>query len=81
MGIDITTITNQHSPKAWIEISNALLTPVVAVFGAFIAFQQWQISKTLEAFQVVQHKYDNYVIPLKKLGKNFSCIYNFWNIV
>ena len=29
-----TTIINQHSPKAWIEISNALLTPVVAVFGA-----------------------------------------------
>lgn len=71
MGIDITTIINQHSPKAWIEMSNALLTPVVAIFGAFIAFQQWQISKTLEAFQVVQHKYDNYVIPLKKLGKNY----------
>lgn len=31
--------------KDWIDILQALLTPTVAIFGSYIAYQQWHINK------------------------------------
>jgi hypothetical protein len=28
--------------KDWIDILQALMTPTVAIFGSYIAYQQWQ---------------------------------------
>ena len=72
MGINSVNITFGHAnTKDWMGILSAMLTPFVAIFGLYIAFQQWQISKTLEAFQVEQHKYDNFEIPLRELTKKY----------
>lgn len=72
MDINSVNITfGQTNTKDWIDILSAMLTPLVAVLGTYIAFQQWKISKTLEAFQVEQHKYDNYEVPLRKLMQSY----------
>jgi hypothetical protein len=31
--------------KDWVDILQALLTPTVAIFGSYIAYQQWHINK------------------------------------
>ena len=63
MDINSVNITfGQTNSKDWIDILSAMLTPFVAILGTYIAFQQWRISKTLENFQIEQHKHDNYEV-------------------
>ena len=72
MDINSVNITfGQANTKDWIDILSAMLTPLIAILGTYIAFQQWKISRTLEAFQVEQHKYDNYEVPIRELLKSY----------
>ena len=75
MNLDIANMVlniGQNSSKDWIDILNALSTPIIAVIGTFIAYYQWQINRSIEAKEIKQYRYENYNKPLKKCQKIFG---------
>lgn len=52
-----------------IKIGGVFLPFVTTVFMIYIAYQQWLINKSLEAYQVRQKRYENFDVPLKNIGK------------
>lgn len=74
MNLDIANMVlniGQNSSKNWIDILNALSTPIIAIIGTFIAYYQWQINRSIEAKEIKQYRYENYSKPLKKCQKIF----------
>jgi hypothetical protein len=43
--------------KDWVDIFSALLLPVIAILGSFIAYQQWRINKTRLQHELFDRKY------------------------
>ncbi len=43
--------------KDWIDVSTALLTPVVTVLGSIIAIQQWKINKKRLKHEIFDRKF------------------------
>ncbi len=75
MNLDIANMVlniGQNNSKDWIDILNALSTPIIAVIGTFIAYYQWQINRSIEAKEIKQYRYENYNKPLKKCQKIFG---------
>ncbi len=54
--------------KDWIDISTALLTPTIAVFGAFIAYRQWRISQQKFRHDLYDRRFAVYTALLDLCG-------------
>ncbi len=52
-----------------IKALGTFLPFLITIFMAYIAYQQWLVNKSLEAFNVRQNRYQNFDIPLQKIGK------------
>lgn len=42
---------------SWIQIFKALLTPVVAILGVYIAYQQWRTNRTRLKHELFDRRY------------------------
>lgn len=63
IGNAIVNIAKDNS-KDWIDISSALLTPVVAILGCFIAYRQWKTSEKQRKQDLFDKRYDNLFKPI-----------------
>jgi DNA gyrase/topoisomerase IV subunit B len=54
--------------KDWVDIFSALLLPVVAILGSFIAYQQWKINKTRLQHELFDRKYLIFEATIEFIG-------------
>jgi hypothetical protein len=54
--------------KDWIDISTALLTPTIAIFGALIAYRQWRISQQKFRHDLYDRRFAVYTALLDLCG-------------
>lgn len=62
MDFDIANLVlniGQSTPKDWVDIFSALLTPIVAIFAGIIAYQQWQTQEKQRKQELFEMRYDN----------------------
>ncbi len=57
--------------KHWVDILQALLTPTIAVFGSYIAYQQWRIGKLRYKHEL----YDRRMAVYEKLMEHLGAIF------
>jgi len=55
--------------KDLIDISTALLTPTIAIFGAFIAYRQWRISQQKFRHDLYDRRFSVYTALLDLCGE------------
>ena len=60
--------------QSWVEILSALLTPSLAFFGIFLAYQQWKINKRRFRHETYEKRLEIYKITNTHLSKAFSTI-------
>lgn len=54
--------------KDWVDILQALLTPTVAIFGSYIAYQQWRINKVRLKHELYDRRIAVYTGLINYLG-------------
>ena len=62
MNFDIANLImniGQSNSKDWIDIFSALLTPTIAIFAGFIAYQQWQTQEKQRRKDLYELRYEN----------------------
>lgn len=62
MPIDISNMIvniGHNNPKTWIDVSSALLTPLVAIIMAYIAWQQWRTGERKRRQELFEMRYEN----------------------
>ena len=57
-------LNNSDKTYSWVEISSASLTPAIAIFGGYIAYQQWKTSEKSRKQELFNMRYDNIFKPL-----------------
>lgn len=73
IGNAIVNIAKDNS-KDWIDISSALLTPVVAILGCFIAYRQWKTSEKQRKQDLFDKRYENLFNPILNCIKEINSI-------
>jgi nicotinamide riboside transporter PnuC len=70
MPIDIANMVvniGQNNPNGWVDIFSALLTPMITIFMAFIAWQQWQTNEKKRKQDLFEKRWKLY----KKIKQRF----------
>lgn len=67
----IITLINE---KGFIDCLSALLTPVISILGAYIAYQQWNTSEKQRKQNLFEKRYDNLYKPLISCLDNIEVI-------
>ena len=73
IGNAIVNIAKDNS-KDWIDISSALLTPVVAIFGCLIAYRQWTTSEKQRKQDLFDKRYENLFNPILNCVQEINTI-------
>jgi hypothetical protein len=58
--------------SSWVDVLSALLTPVIAILAAYIAYAQYRINKTRLQFETYEHKKEIYNSTKEFAGNLFS---------
>ena len=77
MNFDIANLImniGQSNSKDWIDIFSALLTPVVAIFATYIAYQQWKTTEIERKQKLFEMRYDNLYQPIYICSENITNI-------
>lgn len=65
-----------ENTKDWVDYMSALLTPVIAIFGCFIAYRQWRTSEKERKQYLFDKRYDNLYVPILKCIENIAKIHS-----
>ncbi len=57
-------LNNSDKTYSWVEISSALLTPAIAIFGGYIAYQQWKTSEKSRKQNLFDMRYEYIFKPI-----------------
>lgn len=66
-----------ENTKDWVDYMSALLTPVIAILGCFIAYRQWRTSEKERKQYLFDKRYDNLYVPILKCIENIAKINSF----
>ncbi len=53
-------MSDMQSVPIWLQISSGLLTPLIAIFGAYIAWQQWNLGRSKLKLELFDRRFALY---------------------